>query len=114
MLSTVFKHALHIAAGLTAALLIAAGPASAVDLRFGIDNPDLGKLDPHNTVVSGDRYIIQAVFSGLVRYKPGSGDVRQIEPDLAEKWESSSDGKVWTFHLRHGVKWHHGYGEVTA
>lgn len=114
MISTLFKHVLRIAAGLTAALLIAAGPASAVDLRFGIDNPDLGKLDPHNTVVSGDRYIIQAVFSGLVRYKPGSGDVRQIEPDLAETWESSSDGKVWTFHLRHGVKWHHGYGEVTA
>ena len=100
--------------GAMVALLVSAGPAPAVDLRFGIDNPDLNKLDPHATVVSGDRYIIQSVFSGLVRFKPGSGDVRQIEPDLAEKWESSPDGKVWTFHLRRGVKWHHGYGEVTA
>lgn len=89
-------------------------PALAVDLRIGIDNPDLGKLDPHATSVSGDRYIIQDIFSGLVRYKPGSGDVRQIEPDLAESWESSPDGKVWTFHLREDVKWHHGYGAVTA
>jgi peptide/nickel transport system substrate-binding protein len=95
-------------------LLIAVAPAPAVDLRFGVDNPDLGKLDPHTTVVSGDRYIIQSIFSGLVRFKPGSGDVRQIEADLAETWDSSPDGKVWTFHLRRGVKWHHGYGEVTA
>ena len=114
MFSIVLKTARSTIVALAAALLLSAAPALAVDLRFGIDNPDLGKLDPHNTVVSGDRYIIQDVFSGLVRYKPGSGDVRQIEPDLAETWESSSDGKVWTFHLRHGVKWHQGYGEVTA
>jgi peptide/nickel transport system substrate-binding protein len=101
-------------AAATFALSIAAAPSFAVDLRFGVDNPDLGKLDPHATVVSGDRYVIQSIFSGLVRYRPGSGDVRQIEPDLAETWDSSPDGKVWTFHLRRGVKWHHGYGEVTA
>ncbi len=100
--------------GAMVTLLVFAGPAPAVDLRFGIDNPDLNKLDPHATVVSGDRYIIQSVFSGLVRFKPGSGDVRQIEPDLAESWESSPDGKQWTFNLRKGVQWHHGYGEVTA
>ena len=114
MLNTTLRPAGHALLGIAGALLISMAPVSAADLRFGIDNPDLGKLDPHNTVVSGDRYIIQSVFSGLVRYKPGSGDVRQIEPDLAEKWESSPDGKVWTFHLRRGVKWHHDYGEVTA
>ena len=114
MFSKLVKRVCRGIAGLAVMLLISAAPASAVDLRFGIDNPDLGKLDPHNTVVSGDRYIIQCIFNGLVRYKPGSGDIRQIEPDFAEKWDSSSDGKVWTFHLRHGVKWHHGYGEFTA
>jgi peptide/nickel transport system substrate-binding protein len=31
-----------------------------------------------------------------------------IEPDLAERWDYAPDLKSWTFHLRHGVKFHHG------
>lgn len=31
-----------------------------------------------------------------------------IQPDLAESWESSEDGLVWTFNLRQDVKWQDG------
>lgn len=32
----------------------------------------------------------------------------KLTPVLAEKWESNGDGTEWTFHLRHGVKFHDG------
>ena len=38
---------------------------------------------------------------------------RQITGDLAERWEVSDDGLMWTFYLHQGVKWHDGE-ELTA
>jgi peptide/nickel transport system substrate-binding protein len=44
------------------------------------------------------------VFNGLTRF-----DARgELEADLAKNWTISPDGKTYTFHLRHGVKWHDG------
>ncbi|GAC1369350.1 MAG: peptide ABC transporter substrate-binding protein [Candidatus Saccharimonadales bacterium] len=47
--------------------------------------------------------INRLIFSGLTRYN----SQREIVPDLAT-WDVSTDGKTYTFHLRHGVKWHDG------
>jgi dipeptide transport system substrate-binding protein len=44
----------------------------------------------------------EPIYNRLVQFKPGS---TEIAPALAERWEVSPDGKVFTFHLRHGVKW---------
>jgi len=43
-------------------------------------------------------------FEGLTRYNEKS----EVEPCLAEKWDVSPDGKIYTFHLRAGVKFHNG------
>lgn len=49
--------------------------------------------------------VVKQIFEGLVRTKQGSAE---IEPALATKWESSADGKTWTFTLREGVKFSDG------
>lgn len=45
------------------------------------------------------------IFDTLISFKENP---KQAEPLLAESWEISSDGKTYTFHLRHGVLFHNG------
>ena len=40
-------------------------------LRFGIDAGDLGTGDPHRAASRNDRAIVDMIFNGLLRYKPG-------------------------------------------
>jgi dipeptide transport system substrate-binding protein len=41
------------------------------------------------------------VYNRLVEFERGG---TKVEPALAESWDVSPDGKTYTFHLRHGVK----------
>lgn len=52
---------------------------------------------------------LRAVYSQLVRRNADN----ELVGDLAESWEVSDDGCTWTFHLKHGVKFHSGK-ELTA
>ena len=47
----------------------------------------------------------QAVYDALVKYE---GNPAEIKPWLAERWETSEDGKTWTFHLAGNAKFHNG------
>lgn len=49
--------------------------------------------------------VSRQMYEGLVGFKPGTAEV---EPALATKWESTPDGKTWTFTLKEGVKFHDG------
>ncbi len=44
------------------------------------------------------------IFSGLTRYTTDG----QLEPDMAESWDISQDGKTYTFHLRPNARFHDG------
>jgi len=63
-------------------------------------------LDTHQTVsLNAARVNRRPIFESLVAYKP---DSMELEPLLAERWEVSEDGLVYTFYLRRGVKFHDG------
>jgi len=101
----------------TALAGLSAAPATAqpkTTLNVGMAAQDIGRLDPHYATTTIDKVVVGWIFGGLVRFKPGSINPAQIEPDIAERWESSPDGRTWTFHLRRGVQFHRGFGEVTA
>ncbi len=51
-----------------------------------------------------DRDLSALVFNGLTRIGPDGAP----QPDLAESWNVSADGRSVTFALRSGVKWHSG------
>jgi peptide/nickel transport system substrate-binding protein len=83
-------------------------------LRIGTLGSDAISLDPHMSTKSQDKILFPMIFNGLVRFKPGTADLKAIEADLAESWEVSDDKLVWTFKLLKGVQFHGGYGEMTA
>jgi peptide/nickel transport system substrate-binding protein len=81
--------------------------AEPVILRYADKAADLGTLDPHFAAATNDRNVVDMIFNGLIRYKPGDGTV--FEPDLATELPEPEivDGKqVWTFNLRSGVMCH--------
>src|SRR4051812_27993899 len=66
---------------------------------------DPSDLDPH--VISGlpDINVVSALFEGLVAEDPV--DLHPV-PGVAETWDVSSDGLVYTFHLRGNARWSNG------
>jgi peptide/nickel transport system substrate-binding protein len=67
-------------------------------------------LDPHLTISFLSHSYVSLTYSQLVRFPNGPEQKHpadfSILPDLAEKWTVSKDGKVYTFHLRKGVRFH--------
>lgn len=112
-IQSTFSRALPVAA-LVTTMLFAPGLAAAETLRVGINSADVTNLDPHRATATADKALVGWMFNGLVRFPPGSSDPAAIEPDLAESWEESENGLVWTFTLREGVAFHGDNGTLTA
>lgn len=67
-------------------------------------------LDPHIATGIPESQIISALFEGLIQKNP---ETLEVEPAVAESWEISDDGTVYTFTLRPNAKWSNG-DSVTA
>jgi oligopeptide transport system substrate-binding protein len=90
-------------AAVAAALLIGwTAEAAQVLHRPSEAEPD--SLDPHKMTSGNTVAIARDLFVGLIALDPADKPV----PGAAESWEISPDGKLWTFHLRHGMKWSDG------
>ncbi len=62
-------------------------------------------LDPHVLNAYTDQRLEAALFEGLCAIDEQTS---QPVPGAAERWESSTDGLTWTFHLRAGLLWSNG------
>jgi len=65
---------------------------------------DPGTLDPHITTDVPALRIRNQICETLITWDAQTKEA----PMLADSWESSADGTVWTFKLRRGVKFHGG------
>ncbi|GGK37826.1 ABC transporter substrate-binding protein [Salinarimonas ramus] len=93
---------------LAVVLLLAAGlaspalPAAGKTLVFCSEgNPEA--LNPQLVTTTTGMNAARPMFDTLVAFAPGAGS---LEPALAESWEISPDGRVYTFRLRPGVPFH--------
>lgn len=82
-------------------------PSSQMDIPLnqalvlaGGESTNPRSFDPATTLGSGDKRL----FSGLVAF---DSDLN-LTPDLAERWEVSTDGTVYTFFLRENARFHDG------
>ena len=116
---TFLRRAGIIAAGIAGTRLAAPTRASAQDatvkadpgvkrggtLRFGVNSAP-AHFDVHQSGTVGNVGTQGPMYDCLVRRSPRDGQT--VIPDLAQRWEISPDGRRYTFHLRHGVKFHDG------
>ena len=97
-----------IVAAAMASVLLGAGHSAAAELPaktlvFCSDASPAG-FDPAQYTTSVEfSAAAYTVYNRLVEFEHGG---TKIEPGLAQSWDVSGDGRVYTFHLRRGVKFH--------
>jgi len=72
-------------------------------LRVAIPS-NLNTLDPAKSKIGEEYNYHFLVFNALTLIDRDM----TVKPDLATRWEASRDLRTWTFHLRRGVRFHHG------
>jgi oligopeptide transport system substrate-binding protein len=105
---THFGLAASLVLGVLLGALEACGSSGGGSSRHAVvdsrDQYDPRSLDPALSTDVPTGRAVGYVFDGLTRFEPDA----RVEPALAERWDVSTDGTVYTFHLRRGVTFHDG------
>lgn len=88
----------------TLALLMMLEKAGAETVLRTRLNADIRSTDPGTNRDANTDAVIAHIVEGLVAFR----DDTSIGPMLADSWTLSNEGKIFTFHLRQGVKFHNG------
>jgi peptide/nickel transport system substrate-binding protein len=76
------------------------------DLTFTVGiGGTVDSFNPFNGIVAESFEMWALMYDYMITY---SLEDMSPQPGLAESWETSDDGKTWTFHIRSGVKWSDG------
>ena len=92
-------------------VLANADPAQGIERRGNekylviMGRGDLPTMDPGIKYDAPTKTLYKAVYDSLLKYE---GTPSEIKPWLAESWEVSEDGLVYTFHLAKNVKFQNG------
>lgn len=78
------------------------GPVKGGTLNLFTTEPD--SLNPVLTQNTYTADFLGFIYEGLTRL---DGNQRAV-PMLSDRWSVSSDGLIWTFHIRDGIRWHDG------
>ena len=74
------------------------------------NGPEPSTLDAHRCQEVACGNVLRDLYEGLVTEDAGG----RLIPGMAERWQVSQDGRVWTFHLRDGLRWSNGEALTTA
>lgn len=113
--------------GALVAIVVLVVGVGATQAQPRIPNPDTllygvywepSNLDPHAITDWASVWMLDNIYETLVRYRTKQVQNKtvgtaEVQPHLAERVDVSADGLTYTFHLRHGVKFHSG-DEMTA
>ena len=94
------------AAALVPATLQPASAAGDSKVTFTVGlTGDVDSFNPFNGIVAASFEMWALTYDYMIHY---SMKDMSPEPGLAKSWDTSADGKTWTFHIRDGVKWSDG------
>ena len=95
-------HRLKLSVAVLALMSGAALAQDSITIGMQLEPPN---LDPTSGAAAAIREITQInIYEGLTRFNADGS----IGPALAASWDVTEDGKVWTFNLHEGVKFHDG------